>query len=288
MRSDSRERGGHTMSAARARIERRPGCVPTPYSPDDRSPDIQCASACASTARAQCFRRTKRHSCSRPSPTILPTALDAVNRTFARVLVIGGCTQFRNAVAARVPSGCADRLDRGSGWTDGAINAGVDARSRTSAFRRRRVRSHRLTAGAALGQRPAWRDDPDSPCVEAGWALSRRAVRRPDAARTARQPARGGKRNPRRRGVARAPFAELSTSRVCCNVQASRCRSQIATPRPCGYGDPLHLLRDLRAMGETSALADAPPPSRARSCSGPWRSMQSVSGSRAGRRRHSR
>lgn len=26
------------------------------------------------------------------------------------------------------------------------------------------------------------------------------------------------------------------------------------------YGDPLHLLRDLRAMGETNALADAPPP----------------------------
>ena len=82
------------------------------------------------------------------------------------------------------------------------------------------------------------------------------AGRRPDAC------ANCASASPRRRRRSRAAPARASRlspicaiSAACCSALDSPCRWRIATPSPCATPSAFDLMRDLRAMGATNALA---------------------------------
>ncbi len=190
----------------------------------------------------------------------LADRLDAVNRTFERVLVIGGGAQFRNAVAARPPLAARIGWIVEADWTDGAVNAGVAFDPEHLPFAEGAfdlivslLALHWVNdlPGAMIQIRRALRPDG----LFLGALFGGRTLHElRDSLLAAESEIRGGA------ALRVAPFADTL------DIAGLLQRAGFALPvadrdtTTVRYGDPLHLLRDLRAMGETSALADAPPP----------------------------
>lgn len=188
----------------------------------------------------------------------LAERLEAVNRSFARVLVIGGADAFRAAVAMRPALRekvgaivAADWHGAGDGveidpehlpFAAGAFDAVISI-----------LALHWVNdlPGALIQIRRALKPDG----LFLGALFGGRTLHELRAALLAAESdIRGGA------ALRVAPFADAL------DLAGLLQRAGFALPvadrdtTTVRYGDPLHLLRDLRAMGETSALADRAPP----------------------------
>jgi SAM-dependent methyltransferase len=190
----------------------------------------------------------------------LAERLEAVNRAFERVLVIGGAMQFRAAVSNRPALAAKIGWTVEADWSDGAIDAGVAFDPEHLPFAEGAfdlvisiLALHWVNdlPGAMIQIRRALK--PDGLFLGALFGGKTLHELR-DSLLAAESEIRGGA------AWRVAPFAETL------DIAGLLQRAGFALPvadrdtTTVRYGDPLHLLRDLRAMGETSALADAPPP----------------------------
>jgi SAM-dependent methyltransferase len=189
----------------------------------------------------------------------LAERLMAVNRRFERVLVIGGAREFRAAVAAQ--PALQEKIDfiAAADWhADEAGAAAIDPERLPFA-----AESFDLVVSILALH---WVNDlpgvliqirrtlkPDGLFVGALFGGKTLTELR-EALIAAESEIRGGA------ALRVAPFADAL------DLAGLLQRAGFALPvadrdaTTVRYGDPLHLLRDLRAMGETNALADAPPP----------------------------
>lgn len=184
--------------------------------------------------------------------------LEAVNRTFARVLVIGGAQAFRAAVAQR--PALADKIgwimeadwhvpDDGVTLDPGNLPFADDSFDLVVSI----LALHWVNdlPGAFIQIRRALKPDGLFLGVVFG-GKTLHELR--DSLLAAESEIRGGA------ALRVAPFADAL------DMAGLLQRAGFALPvadrdtTTVRYGDPLHLLRDLRAMGETSALADHTPP----------------------------
>lgn len=190
----------------------------------------------------------------------LAERLEAVNRTFERVLVIGGAAQFRAAVSKRPALAAKIGWVVDADWSDCAIDTGVAFDPERLPFAEGAfdlvvsiLALHWVNdlPGAMIQIRRALR--PDGLFIGALFG-GRTLHELRDSLLAAESEIRGGA------ALRVAPFADAL------DLAGLLQRAGFALPvadrdtTTVRYGDPLHLLRDLRAMGETSALADAPPP----------------------------
>ena len=149
------------------------------------------------------------------------------------------------------------------------------------ALRAGQLRPGRRQPVAALGQRPARRADPAASGAAAGRAAAGQPARARHLGRVARGADRGGggaDRRRRRRGSRR--FPEL---RDCAHLlQRAGFALPVADVEEIRllYADPLALLRDLRAAGETNAirLRDRRVPPRGRCFRRRWRACRARTG----------
>ena len=142
-------------------------------------------------------------------------------------------------------------------WTRTSVAVEAWWRRRRSALRARKLRSGVERAVAARGQRSAGRAGADPPRAETGRIVPRGAVRRRDAERIAPVLCGGEERSHGRRQLRasrRSPMCAIWAG--CCSAPVSRCRSPMSSARRCAIANSIRWSRDLRAMGETNALAE--------------------------------
>lgn len=190
----------------------------------------------------------------------LAERLEAVNRRFERVLVIGGAREFR-AAAQKRPA-LAEKIEWivDADWSEGALDAGVALDPGFLPFAENTfdlvvsiLALHWVNdlPGALIQIRRALK--PDGLFLGALFGGKTLHELR-DVLLAAESEVRGGA------ALRVSPFADAL------DLAGLLQRAGFAMPvadrdaTTVRYGDPLHLLRDLRAMGETSALADAAPP----------------------------
>jgi len=188
----------------------------------------------------------------------LADRLEGVNRAFARVLVIGGAKEFRAALRTR--PALRDKIEWivAADWS--GENGGVEIDPEHLPFATGTfdlvmsiLALHWVNdlPGALIQIRRALK--PDGLFLGAMFGGKTLTELR-DALLAAESEVRGGA------ALRVAPFADAL------DLAGLLQRAGFALPvadrdtTTVRYGDPLHLLRDLRAMGETSALADAAPP----------------------------
>lgn len=188
----------------------------------------------------------------------LADRLEGVNRSFTRVLVIGGAKEFRAAVQMR--PALRDRIEWvvAADWHGAEDGVEIDPEHLPFAAGTFDLVVSILALhwvndlpGALIQIRRALK--PDGLFLGAMFG-GRTLTELREALLAAESEVRGGA------ALRVAPFADAL------DLAGLLQRAGFALPvadrdtTTVRYGDPLHLLRDLRAMGETSALADAAPP----------------------------
>ncbi len=172
-----------------------------------------------------CVGRPAREACHRQA--IVPFRARSRHAAPDRRRPLGRCPAERRDHAGR-----AER--QGSG-----IRSLAEPRGRRgkSTFRAGKLRSDRVAAGAARGQRSAGHARPGPACLEARWSFPRLPVRRFDAVGDARQLLGGRSRDCGRHQPARGTvLGSACARRICFSVPGSRFRwptssqSRCATP----------------------------------------------------------
>lgn len=188
----------------------------------------------------------------------LADRLEAVNRSFARVLVIGGAREFRAAVQMRPALRAKIEWIAAADWHGDGDAVEIDPEHLPFA-----PGSFDLVVSILALH---WVNDLPGALIQIRRALKpdglflgalfggKTLTELRDALIAAESEIRGGA------ALRVAPFADAL------DMAGLLQRAGFALPvadrdtTTVRYGDPLHLLRDLRAMGETSALADVTPP----------------------------